>query len=215
MRSPRPRTQRAAGNDRELDLLGASGCRRVEVASGRSSLTAWVSSGAVRMKITSSTSITSISGTMLISAMGAAAPCLLKPPNAITPLAMGRGGLALPFLLLAEACGPVVRITKEGRVVGEGVEACHGDAIGACEAVVADDGGQGDGQAEAGHDECLTDRAGNFVECARARHADGNQRAIHTPYGAEQPDERRRRAHGRQHGEAVLEMRLSPRRAPS
>ena len=42
----------------------------VEVALGRSSLTALVSSGAVTMKITSSTSTTSINGTMLISAIG-------------------------------------------------------------------------------------------------------------------------------------------------
>ena len=41
-----------------------------EVALGRSSLTALVKSGAVTMKITSSTSTTSINGTMLISAMG-------------------------------------------------------------------------------------------------------------------------------------------------
>src|SRR5882724_4915790 len=42
----------------------------LEVALGRSSLTALVKSGAVTMKITSSTSATSINGTMLISAMG-------------------------------------------------------------------------------------------------------------------------------------------------
>ena len=42
----------------------------VELALGRSSLTALVRSGAVTMKITSSTSTTSINGTMLISAMG-------------------------------------------------------------------------------------------------------------------------------------------------
>src|SRR5262245_51190213 len=48
-------------------MLGA------ELAFGSSSLTACVSRGAVTMKITSSTSITSISGTMLISAMGAPA----------------------------------------------------------------------------------------------------------------------------------------------
>ena len=44
-----------------------------ELAFGSSSLTACVSSGAVMMKITSSTSMTSISGTMLISAIGALA----------------------------------------------------------------------------------------------------------------------------------------------
>src|SRR5258708_15461071 len=42
----------------------------LDVALGRSSLTALVRSGAVTMKITSNTSTTSINGTMLISAMG-------------------------------------------------------------------------------------------------------------------------------------------------
>src|SRR6187455_2326773 len=51
---------------------------------GRSTLTACVSSGAVMMKITSSTSITSMSGIMLISAIGAALPSLLNPPKAIS-----------------------------------------------------------------------------------------------------------------------------------
>src|SRR4029078_2151789 len=55
-------------------------------ARGRSTFTACVSSGAVMMKITSSTSMTSISGTMLISAMGALELALLNPPNAITLL---------------------------------------------------------------------------------------------------------------------------------
>jgi hypothetical protein len=40
-------------------------------ALGRSTFTAWVSSGAVMMKITRRTSMTSISGIMLISAIGA------------------------------------------------------------------------------------------------------------------------------------------------
>ena len=47
-------------------------------ALGRSTLTACVSSGAVMMKMTSSTSITSISGIMLISAIGAGAPPLVE-----------------------------------------------------------------------------------------------------------------------------------------
>ena len=47
-------------------------------ALGRSIFTACVSSGAVMMKITSSTSITSISGIMLISAIGALPPRLVE-----------------------------------------------------------------------------------------------------------------------------------------
>jgi hypothetical protein len=43
-----------------------------------------VSSGAVMIKMTSNTSITSISGIMLISAIGAAVPPLLNAPNAMS-----------------------------------------------------------------------------------------------------------------------------------
>src|SRR4051812_35492598 len=53
-------------------------------ALGRSIFTEWVSSGAVMMKITSSTSITSMSGIMLISAIGALPPVRLKFPKAIS-----------------------------------------------------------------------------------------------------------------------------------
>ena len=63
-----------------------SGCVRLGVlaAFGRSIFTACVSSGAVMMKITSSTSITSMSGIMLISAIGRPpAPDWSNPPNAI------------------------------------------------------------------------------------------------------------------------------------
>ena len=64
-------------------------------ALGRSTLTACVSSGAVMMKMTSSTSITSISGIMLISAIGACAPPLSKPPKAmLRPSSDGRAGVA-------------------------------------------------------------------------------------------------------------------------
>src|SRR5262245_33541624 len=54
-----------------------------EVALGRSSLTTLVNSGAVTMKITNSTSTTSISGTMLISAMGWEEDLRSKLPKAI------------------------------------------------------------------------------------------------------------------------------------
>ncbi len=54
-------------------------------ACGKSIRTAWVSNGAVIMKITSSTSMTSTSGIMLISAMGVVFCPDSKLPNAITP----------------------------------------------------------------------------------------------------------------------------------
>ena len=58
----------------------------LEVALGRSSLTAWVSRGAVTMKITSSTRATSINGTMLISAIGWEEDLRSKLPNAMVLL---------------------------------------------------------------------------------------------------------------------------------
>src|SRR5207249_1716358 len=66
----------------------------VEVALGRSSLTALVSKGAVTMKITSSTSTTSINGTMLISAIGwdEAFRSKLAKAMAVLPLDLRHGG---------------------------------------------------------------------------------------------------------------------------
>ena len=52
-------------------------------ALGKSILTAWVSSGAVMMKITNSTSITSMSGTMLISDIAWPLPLESKLPKAM------------------------------------------------------------------------------------------------------------------------------------
>src|SRR5688572_24059189 len=68
----------------------------VELTLGSSSLTACVSSGAVMMKITSSTSITSISGTMLMSDIGAEPLLPSKLAKAITvPSASGVRGRGL------------------------------------------------------------------------------------------------------------------------
>ena len=73
----------------------------VDVALGRSSLTALVSSGAVTMKITSSTSTTSISGTMLISAIGAEDVLRSKLANAMTPS---------PYLTAASGTTPEIPV---------------------------------------------------------------------------------------------------------
>ena len=53
------------------------------VARGKSSFTTLVSKGAVTMKITNSTSTTSINGTMLISAIGCEEDLRSKLPNAM------------------------------------------------------------------------------------------------------------------------------------
>jgi hypothetical protein len=68
-------------------VIGST-CEGAEVACGTSMRTACDSNGAVMMKITSSTSITSINGTMLISDIGAP----LLPPPLKLPKAMDVSG---------------------------------------------------------------------------------------------------------------------------
>jgi hypothetical protein len=70
-----------------------------DVAFGSSSLTAWVRRGAVTIKITSSTSITSISGTMLISAIGAASSSgrSWRRPSCAPQAAAGRAAIGRTF----------------------------------------------------------------------------------------------------------------------
>src|SRR3569623_750705 len=70
----------------EISILSALGCCTAAVAFGKSILIACVSRGAVIMKITSRTNITSINGIMLISDMGPGVPPRLKVPNAIIVL---------------------------------------------------------------------------------------------------------------------------------
>jgi hypothetical protein len=50
-------------------------------------------------------------------------------------------------------------------------------------------------------------RAGHLVQRAGAGQADGHQRVVHAPDGAEEADEGGRRADGRQRREAVLHVR--------
>ena len=63
--------------------------------------------------------------------------------------------------------------------------------------------GNRDGEAERGHDQRLTDRAGDRVDRGLTGRADLDQRAIDADDGAEQADERRGRADGGEEGEAV------------
>src|SRR6185295_12551713 len=121
------------------------------------------------MKITSSTSITSISGTMLISAIGA-------PPWRGSKLAkaMARSsGCRRPRGERTDVGGAAVAGARAERLahrdegvqlVGEGVELGREDAVGARQPVVADHRRDRDRQAEAGHDQRLADRAGDLVE---------------------------------------------------
>src|SRR4051812_49403461 len=75
-------------------IAGLRDSSGVLVALGRSIFTEWVSSGAVTMKITSSTSMMSTNGMTLISAIGALRrPPPSKPPNAILSALHGGGAL--------------------------------------------------------------------------------------------------------------------------
>ena len=72
--------------------------------------------------------------------------------------------------------------------------------------VVGEHGRNRDDETERGHDQRLTDRAGDRVDRRLTGGADLDQRAVDADDGTEQTDERRGRADGREEGEA------SPRR---
>src|SRR4051812_28587301 len=171
-------------------------------ACGRSSLTACVSSGAVMMKMTRSTSITSMSGIMLISASGAGATPCRKPPNAMSAGSLG-GRLerhdSSGIDYRRASCEHAVEIVRVS------VQAGESQAVRTPESVVSEDGGNRHGQAEGGHDQRFPNRAGDLVERSLAGQADTSERVIHGPHGAEEADKRGRRADRGEHGQAGLD----------
>src|SRR5690606_29999224 len=165
----------------------------------------WLSRGAVMMKITSSTSITSINGTMLISDMVVPGPLESKLPNAMSgsPVAGQADG---PAVALVAAVGHLLAGGQEGeQVVRKSVELRQIDPVDAHEGVVGQHGGNGDRQAQPGHDQRLAHRAGDAVDGDAIGHADAQQGVVHPPHRAEQAHERRGRPHGRQHRQAVFQ----------
>src|SRR5258705_13176195 len=99
------------------------------------------------MKMTSSTSITSMSGIMLISAIAAGCPSCLKPPNAISG-SLGHG------LQRRHAAGRGYRRSGgEHRVeiVRVRIELRQHEPVGASEGVVGEHCGHRDGEAERRH----------------------------------------------------------------
>src|SRR5574343_526623 len=152
-------------------VIGFSGVG-VLAARGRSTLTECVISGAVMMKMISSTSITSTSGVMLISAVGIWLPGELKEPMAMSGNLGSSAGAHRVDLGAVGDEGLANR--EEGvQVVGEGVESSQHDAVGTGEGVVGENGGQRDGEAGGSHDQRLADRAGDFFQCRLAGQADG------------------------------------------
>jgi hypothetical protein len=162
---------------------GASpGC--VPSALGRSRRIELAISGAVMMKMTTSTSITSTSGVTLMSLMGARALGALEAAES--------HGSALPA---GRAC-----VQQLAQVAREAFEVGLDAADQAAEDVVAQHGRDGDGQAGRRHDQRLADRAGDLVDADLAGAGDAGQRVVDAPDRAEQADEGRGGAHrGQQH----------------
>src|SRR5689334_21220100 len=73
----------------------------------------------------------------------------------------------------------------------EATHRLHRHLVAAHEPVVAEHRGHGDRQADGGHDERLADGAGDLVDRRLTGDADGGQRMVDAPHGAEQADERR------------------------
>ena len=91
------------------------------------------------------------------------------------------------------------------QVVREGREVLHDRLVAADQPVVGEHRRNRDDQAERGHDQRFTDRAGDRVDRRLAGRADLDQRAVDADDGAEQTDERSGRTDGREEGEAFAE----------
>src|SRR6185503_13499712 len=145
------------------------------------SITAGVTSGAVTMKITSSTSITSTYGTMLISCIGPRLRCTAG---------------TLPHGLPVEDVGELLHEAFEAR--GEALDVVR-------IAVVRDHRGDRGEQADGGGDQRFGD-AGRDLRERRLLHVRQAAERVHdAPHGAEQPDVRADRAGGGEEREVELE----------
>ena len=92
------------------------------------------------------------------------------------------------------------------QVVCEGVEFSVGVAVAAVEGVVGQHGGNRDEQAECGHDQGFTHRAGDGVNGSLAGCTDADQGVVDAPHGTQQADERCGGADGCQPGQAVFHV---------
>ncbi len=72
--------------------------------------------------------------------------------------------------------------------------------------VVGEHGGNGDEQAERGHDQRFADRAGDLVDRSRTGDADIDQRAVDADHRTEQADERRGRTGSSEERQARSEL---------
>src|ERR1017187_9649938 len=170
-------------------MSGSSGVlgRFCETDFGSWTSTPWCRSGAVTMKMTRSTSMTSTSGVTLMSEKASASSSSLK--------AMRRpssGEVAL---------GQVHEL--EGEVAHFRTRRAHP----AAEVVVRDEGGNGRDEAGGGVDGGLGDPRRHHDDRRRALLGDLRERDHDAHHGAEEADERRRRGRGREKRQPPCEAR--------
>src|ERR1035437_3930775 len=162
---------------------------------GSESLIEVVTTGMVMRKMMSSTSITSTRGVVLMADMTAS-----SPSSSLEPTFMDMGAAFSGFLDRAQYHG--VQVLAEGaHVVHDGFVASH-------QPVVSEHGGYRYGQADGGHEQGFTDRAGDFVDGGLAGDANRSERMVDAPDGAKQTNEWGDGADGGQKGQAPLGVAL-------
>src|ERR1700680_4506622 len=160
------------------------------VAFGRSNCTCWMMTRIVMMKMIRSTNITSTRGVTLMSDIASAS----SPP---TFIAMGfflASGRRRGF---GDRCGSLVHAQTHLRardqvgmqLMGEMADHFLHTFIAAQQDVVAQHGGNRDGQTDGGHDQGLTDGSCDLVDGCLSGDADGDQGVINTDDRTETSDE--------------------------
>ena len=87
------------------------------------------------------------------------------------------------------------------KIVREGREVLHDRFVTPDQPVVGEHRRNRDDEAEGGHDECFTDRAGHRIDRRLARCTDPDQSAVDTDNGTEQTDEWSSRTDRRKEGQ--------------
>src|SRR5260221_500407 len=150
----------------------------------------------VTRKMMSITSITSTSGVVLIvtfsSASSSSTACWTSIAMGLSP-----GNCLYSLLALADEIGL--------QVAGEGAQLLGDHLVAADEVVEQQHRGNRDEQTDGGHDQRLTDRAGDLVDRGLAGDNDADQRVQDDPDGSEQTDERRNRTDRTQEGDTALQ----------
>src|SRR4051812_18168535 len=168
----------------------SSGAMPLACAFGNSTLMPSVSSGAVIMKMISSTSITSMYGTTLISPMRRRR----RPPVCTDamgkPLSSGPAGVALQ---------------DGGELLHEGVVAQLQPADRVGVAVIGDHRGNRREQSDRRGDQCLGDAGGHHRQRRLLHATERHERTHDAPHRAEQADVRTGGTDGGEIGEAFLE----------